>query len=189
MQVALGSTNPVKVAATERALGHHQAADVEPVDVDTAVPEQPRGHAQTIAGAQNRAEAALAFGEPADLGVGIEGGVADLGRASGGDRAWRDDVAVVGRDTDLYLVMWAAVADGTRTTRGAGPSIPLPEDVAVRVRDGTELSPALAAVLGIEDVGTDQGAAGVLTDGVVDREAALVQAVAAAAAPFLTDHY
>jgi len=189
MRVAVGTENPVKVSATERALAGRIEGRVEAVDVDPGVPEQPRGHAQTIAGAQNRAEAALAFGSDVDFGVGIEGGVAELRRASAGDRGWADDVAVIAGSSDLYLVMWAAVADGTRTTRGAGPSIRLPEPVATRVRDGEELSPVLSDVLGAEDVGTTQGAIGLLTDGIVDREVALVQAVAAALGPFVTDHY
>jgi non-canonical (house-cleaning) NTP pyrophosphatase len=41
-------------------------------------------------------------------------------------------------------------------------------------------------VFGTTDVGTGQGAAGVLTDGSIDRESALVHAVAAALAPFLS---
>ncbi len=188
MHVALGSENPVKVAATERALADYDTA-VEPVAVDSDVPEQPRGHAQTIAGAQNRAESALAFGPEVDLGIGIEGGVAELRREGTGDRKWTPDIAPIAGSSDLFLVMWAAASDGARTTRGGGPSIRLPETVAARVRDGEELGPVLNDVLGTDDLGEQQGAAGVLTDGIIDRESSLVHAVAAALGPFVTDLY
>ncbi|MFD1586918.1 DUF84 family protein [Halorientalis brevis] len=188
MHVAVGSENPVKVAATERALADYDAV-VDPVAVDSDVPEQPRGHAQTIAGAQNRAESALAFGPEVDLGIGIEGGVAELRREGTGDREWASDIAPIADSSDLYLVMWAAVSDGTRTTRGSGPSIRLPETVAARVRDGEELGPVFDDLLGTDDLGEKQGAAGVLSDGIIDRESSLVHAVAAALGPFVTDLY
>jgi inosine/xanthosine triphosphatase len=167
MRVAVGSRNPVKVAAVERALPD---ATVEAVGVDSGVPEQPWGHAETRTGAENRARRALA---PAfDLGVGIEGGVA------------RYD------DTDgLFLVMWAAVTDGDRLEVGVGPGLRLPDAVADRVESGEELGPVMDDVVGESDVKRDQGAAGVLTDGIVDRESCLRHAVAGALGPFRTDHY
>ncbi|WP_136715788.1 DUF84 family protein [Halorientalis salina] len=189
MHVAIGSENPVKVAATERALAGDAEASVEPVAVDSEVSEQPRGHAETIAGAQNRAESAIAFGPAVDLGVGIEGGVAQLRRDGTGDRQWSHEVAPIADSSDLYLVMWAAASDGARTTRGSGPSVVLPDRIASQIRDGAELGPVLDDLLGTEGVGADQGAAGVLTDGIIDRESALVHAVAAALGPFVSDLY
>jgi inosine/xanthosine triphosphatase len=184
MRVAVGSRNPVKVAAVERALPD---ATVEAVGVDSGVPDQPWGHAETRTGAENRARRALA---PAfDLGVGIEGGVA------------RYD------DTDgLFLVMWAAVADGDRLEVGVGPGLRLPDAVADRVESDEELGPVMDDVVGDSEgaslprdvraaapregaVKRDQGAAGVLTDGIVDRESCLRHAVAGALGPFRTDHY
>jgi len=187
MHVAVGSENPVKVAATERALAGYTEASVDPVDVDSGVSEQPLGHAETIAGAQNRAERAIAFGPEVDLGIGIEGGVAELRREGTGDRQWADDVAPIAGASDLYLVMWAAASDGARTTRGSGPSILLPDRVAAQIRDGKELGPVLNDLFDLSEVGKQQGAAGVLTDGIVDRESSLVHAVAAALGPFVTD--
>lgn len=189
MHIAIGSENPVKVAATERALAGYAEASVEPVAVDSQVPEQPQGHAETIAGAQNRAESALAFGPEVDLGIGIEGGVAELRREGTGDRQWAHDVAPIAGPSDLYLVMWAAASDGLQTTRGSGPSILLPDRVATQLRDGKELGPVLDDLLGTENLGEKQGAAGVFTDGIIDRESALTQAVAAALGPFVTDLY
>ncbi|PSQ19959.1 inosine/xanthosine triphosphatase [Halobacteriales archaeon QS_8_69_26] len=169
MHVAVGSGNPVKVAATRRVL---DAERVEAVPVESGVPEQPVGTEQTARGARNRAGRALAADVDPELGVGIEGGVAELDGADG-----------------LFLTMWAAVSDGNRTEVGAGPSLRLPAPIADRVRDGEELGPVMDDRLGREGVARDQGAAGVLTGGAIDRETALATAVAGAAGPFRTDHY
>ena len=171
MRVAVGSTNPVKRDATAAAFSSIAGADVEPVDVASGVTEQPTGHEETIAGAETRAHRALAAGGY-DLGVGIEGGVAEVDGTDG-----------------LFLVMWAAVTDGKTVGRGAGPSLRLPDDVAARTRGGEELGPVMDDVFDLEDVKEKEGAAGVLTGNIVDRESALTTAVAGALGPFVTDAY
>jgi len=184
-RVAVGSTNPVKVAATRAVLDElggslrSVPADemtVESVPVGSGVSEQPRGREETLAGAENRARNALDTiaddTADTDYGVGIEGGVADLETGPG-----------------LWLVMWAAVTDGERIERGSGPSLRLPDPVAERVRDGEELGPVLDDRLDTEGLKKDAGAAGVFTGGAIDRESALVHAVAGAFGPFVTDHY
>ncbi|MBX0321867.1 inosine/xanthosine triphosphatase [Halomicroarcula sp. F13] len=168
MDVAVGSENPVKRAAVERILPD---AVVVSVGVDSGVAEQPRGRAETVTGAENRAAAALSATD-ADFGVGIEGGVTERDRPPG-----------------LWLVMWAVVTDGDRTAYGEGPSIRLPEAVAGRVRDGEELGPVLDDRLGREAVAEREGAVGVYTDGRLTRTDALTDAVAGAFGPFLTDRY
>ncbi len=174
VRVAVGSTNPVKVAATERALRTGDAVEadvVESVSVASGVNEQPTGIEETVTGAENRARRALSAGTY-DLGVGIEGGVAEYDGVPG-----------------LYLVMWAAATDGDRLGRGGGPSLRLPESVAGRVRAGEELGPVMDDVTGSEGVKRDRGAAGVLSAGHTDRERALAAAVAGALGPVHTDWY
>ena len=183
MRVGVGSTNPVKLSATESALASSDAspfsaAVVEPVAVDSGVSEQPVGERETALGAANRARNVLDSGAydlgvgEYDLGVGLEGGVAEVEAADG-----------------LFLIMWAAATDGDRLGRGAGPRLRLPDAIATRVRDGEELGPVMDDVLGVENVAEKQGAAGALTGGIVDRERALTQAVAGALGPFVTDRY
>ncbi|WP_336034761.1 inosine/xanthosine triphosphatase [Halobacterium yunchengense] len=166
MRVAVGSGNPVKRDAVAAALPD---ATVEPVPVESGVPEQPWGDDETVEGARNRAERALAAGAY-DLGVGLEGGVAP-------------------GPTGLFLVMWAAATDGDRWEVGAGPRMRLPDRVADRLRDGAELGPVMDDLLDTSGVAENRGAAGVLTGGVTDRTEALRTAVAGALGPFLTDYY
>lgn len=166
MRVAVGSGNPVKRDAVAAALPD---ATVEPVSVESGVAEQPWGDDETVEGARNRAERALDSGAY-DLGVGLEGGVAD-------------------RDGDLFLVMWAAASDGQRTELGGGPRLRLPDDVADRIHSGDELGPVMDDLLDTSGVAENQGAAGVLTGGATDRTEALRTAVAGALGPFVTDYY
>ena len=166
MHVAVGSRNPVKVAAVESAL---PVAEVEAVGVDSGVPEQPYGIEETVTGAENRARRAL---DDHALAVGIEGGVASLDAVEG-----------------LWLVMWAAATDGDRWGRGGGPSLRLPDRIAGRIEAGEELGPVMDDVLGTENVARKAGAAGALTGNITDRETALREAVAGALGPFVTDHY
>lgn len=170
MRVAVGSENPVKRAATKRAMGD-VATLVEPVGVASGVSEQPWGDSETIDGGKRRAERALAAGD-FDLGVGIEGGVA---RVSGAD--------------GLFLVMWAAVTDGETMGLGSGPRLQLPAPIAARLEDGAELGPVLDERLDTVGIAENQGAAGVLTDGIVSREDALFQAVAGGFGRFVSGQY
>jgi inosine/xanthosine triphosphatase len=188
LRIGVGSGNPVKRRAVELALGSAADLDlpgeptgvaIESVSVDSGVSEQPTGHAETIAGAENRAAAVLES-RPAnsdaadahDLGVGIEGGVARFDGTDG-----------------LFLIMWAAVDDGDRVGRGAGPSIALPADAAARVDDGAELGPVMDDLLDTEGVAKRGGAAGALTNGRVDRAEALAAAVSGALGPFASELY
>ncbi|MFB6220699.1 MAG: inosine/xanthosine triphosphatase [Halolamina sp.] len=172
MRIAVGSGNPVKRRAVESAVESTFAdPTVEAVSVASGVSEQPRGQQETITGAGNRAANALAAGDY-DIGVGLEGGVAEFPGSDG-----------------LFLIMWGAVTDGERTGRGAGPSFRLPDAISERVDAGEELGPVMDDVLGEDDVAQRQGAAGALSAGVVDRDEALAAAVAAAMGPFVTEHY
>lgn len=175
MRVAVGSGNPVKRDATARILSE---AEVVTEPVPSGVSEQPIGRAETRRGARSRAERALGEGSY-DIGVGLEGGVAAADHDGGGDTG----------AADRYLIMWAAVTDGDRWGVGGGPSYPLPESIAARIRGGEELGPVMDDVLGSSNVAENQGAAGALTAGRTTRTDALATAVAAAAGPFLTDLY
>lgn len=169
MRVAVGSTNPVKREATANALP--AAAVVEAVSVDPGVSAQPTGAAETVEGARNRARRALATGDY-DLGIGLEGGVASVDSIDG-----------------RFLTMWAAATDGDRIEYGGGPRLRLPTDVEERLAAGEELGPVMDDRLDTTGIKHDQGAAGVLTGGIVDRESALRHALAGALGPFVTSLY
>ena len=176
MHVAVGSANPVKRRAVESVVAERWT--VERVAVPSNVAEQPRSHVETRTGAENRARAAFDAASTGrddatpTLGVGIEGGVAPVEGCGG-----------------HFLVNWAAATDGERLARATGPSFPLPDHVAARIEAGEELGPVMDDELGESDVKKNQGAAGVFTAGMVDREASLATGVAAALGPFVSEQY
>ena len=170
-RVAVGSTNPVKLAAVRAVLAALAPnATVEAVAVASTVRDQPWGDEETIRGARARARAACAA-LGAELGVGIEGGVVD------------------GED-GLRTCAWAAVVsrDGAAAT-GGSLAMPLPPRVAEAIRAGAELGHAMDALTGLRDTKHGPGAVGVLTAGLVDRRRAYETIVAYAMARFIAPEY
>ncbi len=168
-RIAVGSTNPVKIGAVRAVVARIAPhVVVEAFAVPSSVGDQPVGDEETIRGALARARGALAAGG-ADLGIGIEGGVVD--EPAGG----------------LRTCAWAAVAapDG-RTGVGGSLAMSLPPAVAAAVRSGLELGHAMDRLTGEHDTKRGAGAVGILTGGLVDRQAAYEPLVAYALAPFLT---
>lgn len=167
-RVAVGSGNPVKLAAARAVLRWAVPhAVVEAVAVASGVPDQPFGDEETIRGARARARAALeALG--ADLGLGLEGGVVD---GPGGMRtcAW---CVVVHRDG--------------REGVGGSLAMPLPDAVADMIRAGEELGHAMDALVAERGTKQGKGAVGILTAGRIDRQGAYEVLVTYAMAPFVT---
>jgi inosine/xanthosine triphosphatase len=170
--VAVGSTNPVKLAAA-RAVLSRAAPDlrVAAVAVPSGVPDQPWGDDETIRGALARARAAReSLG--ADLGIGFEGGVVEL------------------PDGSLRTCAWAAVA-GAEGREGVGGSLamPLPTGVATLLRQGLELGHAIDQLAERRDTKHGVGAVGLLTAGLVDRQRAYEPLVAYALSPWLAPEW
>lgn len=167
--VAVGSKNPVKVGAVREVIARiWPNARVDAVSVPSGVSDQPLGDDETIRGALARASTAReVFG--AELGVGIEGGVVEEADGSMRTCAW---AAVVG-------------ADGAQGV-GGSLAMPLPDSVAAMIREGTELGHAMDRLISEHNTKQGQGAVGILTAGLVDRQRAYEVLVTYALAPFLT---
>jgi inosine/xanthosine triphosphatase len=167
--VIVGSANPVKVAAVQAVIARIAPnATVRGLAVASGVPDQPIGDEETQAGARQRALAALASTNEATLAVGLEGGV------------------VVLPDGRMRSCAWAVVVDRDgQEGIGGSLSMPLPDQVAARIRAGEELGHAMDALA--DTVGTKhgRGAVGILTAGLVDRQRAYEPMVAYALAPWL----
>jgi len=171
--IAVGSTNPVKLAAVRAVLGAlAPSATIASVAVASTVPDQPFGDDETIRGAVARASAAR-VALSADLGVGLEGGVVEEG------------------DGSMRTCAWAAIVDAHgRSGVGGSPAMTLPPDVAAMIRDGVELGVAMDRLVGAHNTKHGLGAVGILTAGIVDRQRAYEVLVAYALAPFIAaEHY
>ena len=169
---AVGSRNPVKVAAVrEGAIPFFSGLAVEAVDATSGVAAQPRGDDETMRGALNRARQALALAPAADYGVGLEGGVVEIGPA-------------------MFACAWCAIVarDGRSGVASTGRCL-LPPAVADLVRGGMELGDADDLVFGRSQSKLSEGAVGLLTRGKIDRAAFYAPAVTMALVPFLNPEH
>ena len=119
MKVIVGSTNQVKVTAVKEVL-EPIGQEVMGTNVPSGVSNQPFSDAETVAGASNRAEACLKFGQ---IGIGLEAGVEYL-------------------NEQLYLVNWGVLKtqDG-QTFYAGGTRLPLPTElIAPLDRKSTRLN-------------------------------------------------
>ena len=173
MIVVVGSDNPVKVAAAKAVfLKAWRSAKVIGVKVDSKVSHQPIGFGETIAGAINRAMAALKSDKKADFGVGLEGGVRKLGKYG------------------VLEVPWACVLSKYGIMGiGAGPGLLLPKKIGQELLKGEELGPVLDRLTGIKDVKKKMGAFGIFTNGLIDRKMAYEVMIASALARFVGEKY
>lgn len=177
MRIVIASRNPVKRRAVEggfRQMFPRAELQVEALEVASGVADQPHGDAETVRGAENRADGAAVLRPDADYWVGLEGGITD--NSDNGD----------GSDGGLDAFAWAVVRGrGGGRGRSRTASFSLPPAVAALVRAGTELGEADDIVFGETGSKRRGGAVGLLTGGVIDRAALYQPAVALALIPFL----
>ncbi len=158
-RIAVGSRNPVKIRAVQAVVRQiWPAAEVVGVSVPSGVDVQPRTEAQTRLGALNRARAAR-LAVDADLGVGLEGGVEELrGR--------------------LYLVNSVVAVDRDgQQGEGGGVRMELPPAFRASLDAGRELGDLIDAASGQLNTKQKDGAIGLLTAGLADRQQSFEQAL------------
>ena len=179
--IAVGSTRKPKLRAVEKALDAFATklvpdGDFEVVgaEVESGVSSTPSSTEELMRGARNRAEAlvqlACAARKPWSYFVGLEGGLEVL----------QDD-----RSRRVFLESWAYVSDGTRGFYGRSGGIELPEELAHEVLErGFELSDAIDRYAGAVGIRDGQGAWGVLSADLIQRDESFRVAVITAFAPF-----
>jgi inosine/xanthosine triphosphatase len=183
IRIAVGSKRAPKLDAVREALEalgpllHPKANfEVRGFEVATGVSHTPRSRSELMAGASGRCEALRRLeSEPAAYFVGLEGGL-DVFYENGHENGRRF----------VFLESWAFVCDaGGRGFYGRSGAILLPEALAVEVLDrGIELSQAMEAYAGMQGIRDSQGAWGVLTKNLINRQESFRIAVISAFAPF-----
>lgn len=168
MKVAVGSMNPVKVAAARSVIERvWPGATIASVSVPSGVRAMPMSDAECQEGAKNRATAAQQVAQ-ANLGIGIEGGVHES-------------------EGQLWLTAWTVIVDGRgRVGMGSSGRLILPPSIAQRIRSGEELGPVMDQLMEEANIKQRGGAVGALTAGLVLRQEALALGVTYALAPFIS---
>uniref|UniRef100_A0A7S1XVG7 inosine/xanthosine triphosphatase n=1 Tax=Phaeomonas parva TaxID=124430 RepID=A0A7S1XVG7_9STRA len=200
VRVAVGSKNPVKVegvrAAMEKVVADLPEAAPWPkvaltvsalgFDVESDVPAQPMGDAETRQGAINRARRAFEAFEVAEgcapnYAVGVEGGLCE-------DPCLADHG--VGMD-GLSCMAWIAVfrPDGGQWGFGRSGAFALPPALTARVRSGMELGHAHDEFFATVNSKQAGGTVGLLTRGRVSRALYMEQTMTLALVPFFCPEY
>ena len=150
MIVNVGSLNRVKCEAVEevcRAL--FGDVTVRQHRIDSGVSHTPSTDQEILRGATSRAAGAF-HASPADLGIGLEGGI----------------------DPGPYgplLKGWVAVYDGADMFTASTPAMPFPRHLFERVKEGRELADVMDEASGKKDVRSNEGAFGILTANRITR--------------------
>lgn len=170
MTIAVGSKNPVKIAAVKEAfelVWPEEDIEVVGVEVPSGVSNQPMTDDETIKGAMNRAQKALDLSD-ADFGVGPEGGLQKVG-----DRWF---------DTGWIVVLRK---DGKK---GIGSTIRLeaPSKVMKLIHKGEELGTVCDILFKEENSKQAGGFFGLITKDVISRKSGYKDGVIAALAPFIS---
>lgn len=159
IEIAIGSTNPVKIQAVKNALDNEDLC-VIPCSALSKVRPQPLSDEETLQGAINRAKDCLEKTE-ATFAIGLEAGVVFL-------------------QNQVYLCHWGAIVDRNHNTYFTnGPLILLPTEYCKPLQDGENLEEIMHHSTGIQSLGAREGAIGIFTQNRLNREQILTQMVKA----------
>lgn len=169
MKVAVGSKNRVKIKSVKlafEALWPDKKWQVEGVDVDSGVPDQPMSDEESIRGAHNRARKALKELR-ADYGVGLEGGLQKTGDH------WLD-------------CGWIVVLDNNGN-EGIGSTVKMvvPGKMMKLIHEGQELGVACDIIFDVEDARQGAGHFGLMTKNQITRTSGYKDGVIAALSYFV----
>ena len=170
-RVIVGSKNPVKVSCTREAFSQAfgKVGLVEGVDALSNIPAQPRSEEETLLGAKNRATHSKTLVPHADFWVGIEGGVDEDSQG-------------------MYAFAWIYLLHTSgKSSQSKTGTFYLPPQVVALIQDGMELGHADDLVFQAQNSKQQGGSVGLLTQGLVTREAYYQQAMILALIPFTNE--
>jgi len=168
VSIVVASLNPVKIQCVRAGFEKmfpQIPYEIQGVSVPSGVSVQPATDAETLLGAQNRAEAARRLLPNADYWVGVEGGIDDNG-------------------VEMEAFAWVVVLSRSALGKARTGAFTLPQVLADLVRQGMELGEADDRVFGRSNSKQENGAIGLLTDNAIDRAGYYEQAVVMALIPF-----
>ncbi len=142
---------------------------LEGISVPSNVSDQPMTDEETLQGALNRAANIRAAHPTADYWVGIEGGCEE-------------------KHGELWTFAWVVVLQGGVSGKARTGAFMLPQEVANLVRSGVELGHADDQVFGRSNSKQTNGAVGLLTADLIDRQRYYEHAVVLALIPFKNDN-
>lgn len=154
-KVIVGSTNPVKLSATQAAflaVFPNEKFEFIGYNALSGVPDQPFGNEETKTGARNRALNSKTAYPDAGYYVGLEGGLVKSG-------------------SDYWVSAWMCVINQSGSFGyGQTSSFMLPPKIASLVESGQELGYASDTVFNETNLKHRGGSISILTNGLINRE-------------------
>lgn len=170
-KVIVASKNPVKINCVKNAFSTAFGKDglsFDGISVPSGVPDQPMTSQETLEGAINRAKNAKKMTPDAGYWVGIEGGIDQ-------------------NDGNMEAFAWVVILSRKKLGKAKTAVFYLPEKIATLVNEGVELGHADDLVFKRDNSKQKDGAIGILTNGIIDREKYYEQAVIMALIPFMNE--
>lgn len=155
MKILVGSQNPTKIDSVKQVFKDDLVTGME---VESKVAAQPFSDEETLEGAINRARECASHNK-SDLGIGLEGGVMEIG-------------------DELYLCNWGALVDSKENVfTASGARIPLPDEIKQKLETGKELGEVMDQYSNQHEVNKKEGAVGIFTDNAIKREEMFIHVV------------
>jgi len=167
--IILASQNPVKADAVRRGFQRVHANEefnIQSIQVQSGVSDQPMSDQATLDGAITRAKHARMANPEANFWIGIEGGCDYL-------------------DREMVAFAWVVILDEARQGSARTALFRLPQEIKALVEGGMELGDADDLVFSRRNSKQKSGAVGILTRNVVTRTTLYEQAVVLALIPFI----
>ena len=172
MYIILGSTSPVKVNATKQAFRtYFDDVEVKALSLPSGVKAFPTSDEETLRGAMNRAEKAHSLEPEADFVVGIEGGLVWLE-----GHVFVHQIAVVIKGD----IKGIGISQGYMAPDRLIRQLDMESDDSRRIIDG---------YFDRDEILSDEGVIGVMTNGVLTRTDASRDAVICAMTRFVNPEY
>ena len=163
MLINVGSKNPVKIEAVKNAFSHYyNEIDLNSVNVDSGVSNQPTSLQEIVKGARNRAQKAFELSK-CDFAVGLEAGIFEF----------------PGTKTGYMDISVAVIFDGNNFFVGGSPTFEYPKKVIDGIfKDGKEVGHLFDEITGVKNTKQKaKSAIGILTNNIIPRVKFIEQSV------------
>lgn len=151
MKIIVGSKNPIKIEAVERAIRKVWSdAEIFSFEATSKVSDQPKTNKEAIEGAINRAKDCLSKNS-ADMAIGIES-------------------CIYENEFGVFVSAWAVAIDKNGNVGiGSGGGPILPQRIVSEIKKGRELGPIMDEIVHDKDTKKKQGTIGILTGNILKR--------------------
>ena len=168
MKIIIASRNPIKINATKLAFEQmfpNKIFQFEGVNISSDISDQPISNNETLKGAINRSNNAKIECMDADYWVGIEGGVEKKGN-------------------EMQVFAWIYIQSKEMVGKARTATFDLPKKIIELIDSGMELGDADDVIFNRRNSKQKNGAVGILTKDLIDREKYYTHAIIMALIPF-----